>query len=56
MNQGKPPIRPHEGCDRDHACRWFVYKDIDKTPAAFYERMGFTAPPQAPRGLVLNDE
>jgi hypothetical protein len=56
MKQGKPPIRPHEGCDRDHACRWFVYKDIEKTPAAFYERMGFTAPPQAPRNLVLNDE
>lgn len=55
MRDGRPPIRPHEGCDRGHACRWYVYKDIEKTPAAFYERMGFEAPPQAPRDLVLDD-
>ncbi len=56
MKQGKPPIRPHEGCDRNHACKWYVYKDINKTPAVFYERMGFTAPPDAPKGLILNDD
>lgn len=55
MRQGKPPIRPHEGCDGDRACRWYVYKDISKTPAAFYERMGFTPPEDAPRDLVLDD-
>jgi len=55
MRDGKPPIRPHEGCDRDHACRWYVYKDINRTPAAFYERMGFTPPDNAPTGLILND-
>lgn len=55
MRDGRPPIRPHEGCDRDHACRWYVYKDIDKTPAAFYERMGFEPPETAPRDLVLDD-
>lgn len=55
MKDGKPPIRPHEGCDLDRACRWYVYKDIQRTPAAFYERMGFTPPPDAPRGLELHD-
>jgi hypothetical protein len=55
MRQGKPPIRPHEGCDRDHACRWYVYKEIEKTPAAFYERMGFEPPASAPTELVLDD-
>jgi hypothetical protein len=55
MRDGRPPIRPHEGCDRDHPCRWYVYKDIAKTPAAFYERMGFDPPAGSPRSLVLDD-
>lgn len=55
MREGKPPIRPHEGCDRDHPCRWYVYKEIERTPAAFYERMGFEAPAIAATGLVLDD-
>lgn len=27
MQQGRPPMRPLQGCDTDGPCRWFIYKD-----------------------------
>jgi hypothetical protein len=44
MRDGRPPLRPLEGCDRDGPCRWFIYKDPRCTRPEHYERQGFGAP------------
>lgn len=48
MRDGRPPFRPLEDCDRDRPCRWFIYKDRERTRAEHYERQGFRAPTDRP--------
>lgn len=51
MSAGGPPLRPMEDCDLpDRPCRWFIYKDPTVVRRVHYERMGFTAPEEAPVG------
>jgi len=33
MKDGRPPLRPLEGCDTDGPCRWFIYKNVDDARA-----------------------
>jgi hypothetical protein len=42
MKEGRPPLRPLEGCDTDGPCRWYVYKVPAEARAEHYARMGFT--------------
>lgn len=44
MRDGQPPLRPHEGCDADGPCRWFVYKDPAAARPEHYARQGFAPP------------
>jgi hypothetical protein len=44
------PMRVTEYPERaEDPCVWYVYKDPAKIPAEYYERVGKTAPPGAPR-------
>jgi len=40
----------------EDACVWYVYKDPAKIPAEYYERVGKTPPPGAPRLPRAGDE
>jgi hypothetical protein len=44
MGEGRPPIRPLEGCDLDQPCRWIVYKDLTAARPVHYTQMGFSPP------------
>ena len=47
MNEGRPPFRPLQNCDRDEPCLWFIYKDPERCRSIHYTSMGFETP--APR-------
>jgi hypothetical protein len=44
MREGRPPLRPLEGCDQEGPCRWFIYKNPHDARPEHYVRMGFAPP------------
>lgn len=46
MSQGDPPMRPHQDCDSNQPCHWYIYKNPADTRPNHYAQMGF-APPRA---------
>lgn len=53
-NYGHPMrVTEYSGADDGH-CTWYIYKDPKDIPAEYYERVGKTPPPAAPR--LANEE
>lgn len=44
MRDGRPPLRPLQGCDTTGPCRWFIYKDPRNAREEHYTDMGFDPP------------
>lgn len=44
MRDGRPPLRPLDGCDTSGPCRWYIYKDPSQARAEHYTAMGFPKP------------